>query len=534
MTVESETQSCPRDGKPLVGVGNEERFLECSGLCGFGWDSFLSKEVTTIEVEPSPVTSEQMAEVLNPTSKKANRTHEDLAVGWLGDPALLGLLCDAITIPGSADELVGEDDSAAELLLVLMAELSAEIRGDSGAGKSALAEHVLSIFPEGWVWKMGGLTDKAVRYLPDDIRIMYIAERRGMESGKRDEETTAAYDVKLGISDKEISVAIPEKDPDTERFVTQVYRHKVGSFVLTTTEITAPPQLENRLVVLYVKDDVQQNELVRDQQLSQAEVPSWDKRDPSDVRGIAREVIELVFTDAPEEVILPFAEALKPLLRVEEASVRRHTPKVRDLIKASAKLHYQQREIITGPNGEKAVVASPADLAFVLYTSLRSFESMLGSMPEKAAKVLQLSAEVESSGNDVTTGNLLLRAKDKKINLGKRTVQAAVKFLNERGNLIPTGEKVGRYPIYQVQGRDSPLLIEPDVLIRNAWDRLDEWKRMRKDARPPPGDFSTSTPAEQGMDTRERTALNLDATRPNAPTSNPNGFDARREVEVPP
>lgn len=52
MSAES-SSPCPRCGKPLVVVGDEGRFLECSGLCGYRFDAFLSKEAAANDAEGS-------------------------------------------------------------------------------------------------------------------------------------------------------------------------------------------------------------------------------------------------------------------------------------------------------------------------------------------------------------------------------------------------------------------------------------------------------------------------------------------------
>jgi hypothetical protein len=484
---------CPRDGRPLIAVRDDERFFEC--FCGFRWDAHLSREAEPGEVEGDA------------TIEAAER--------WLADDDLLGRLVEAITAPGTPDELVGEEDTAAQLLLCLLRGLSVEVRGNSGAGKNALANHVLSIFPPSWVLRVNGLSDKAIRYLDEDIRILYITERRGLQSGKRDEESTAEYDVKVGISEGEISVTTVERDEETGHNKSVTLRHKVGSFVFTTTELTSPPELENRLVVLNVDDSPAQNERVRDFQLTQARTPSWEKRDAEKLRAVARKALELIASEAPGEVVLPYGESLKPLFRVEDSAVRRHTLKIRALVEASARLHYRQRQIIEGPGGKRAVVASPLDFGIILYVSLKSFTAMLGALPEKANQVLGLAHALEGAHLPITTSNLLLRALDSQVYLSRRTIQKGVGYLSERGILAPTGERVGRSPIYALQGGGRPFAIQPDALIRATWAEAAPYTSTGR-----AGAMSTGL----DLNAAERPAGSEDAGHPQAPILGSDGI----------
>lgn len=61
-----EGQNCPKCGRSLVGVGDDKRFLEC--LCGYKFDSFLSREA--VSSEPRPVTLEEVDEALSSTIKR--------------------------------------------------------------------------------------------------------------------------------------------------------------------------------------------------------------------------------------------------------------------------------------------------------------------------------------------------------------------------------------------------------------------------------------------------------------------------------
>jgi hypothetical protein len=399
---------------------------------------------------------------------------DDPALQLLEDPGLLYRLEQAITAPDSAEPLFGENDNALTLLFILIGKGSVEVRGQTASGKNALVDHVLAIFPRDSWEKVGGVTDKSLRYLQEDIRILYVTERRGLESGQRGVETTAEYDAKLSISEHMISVAVTERDPDTHEFRTVFRNVAIDSIIFTTTEVSAPPELENRLNVLYVKDDFKQNALVRDAQLRAATVPSWERRDVAAERAIASQALRHVMDQAPGEVIIPFAPALAQILSDRSSVVRRNTPKLLTLIKSCARLHYRQRQTIQGTNGKRAIVAEPLDLAIVLYTSMRALSAALSTTPEKAAFVLEVCKELVSAELPITVDSILLNGKDRPLG-AKQTVRSAVRYLAEKGVLTESQEKQGKVKVYELQSTEAPLVLDVPKILRDASEEYERW-----------------------------------------------------------
>lgn len=434
---------------------------------------------------------------------------------WLKDPALLGYLEDAICAPGSDKPLVGESDNAIQLLLTLVGKGSVEVRGLTGAGKNTLADHVLAIFPrESWV-KVGGLTDKSLRYLKDNVKILYVTERRGIKSGQPGEESTAEYDVKVGISEGEISVAVTEKNPETNEFETRFRKVLIESFVFTTTEVDAPPELENRLTILNVRDDIDQNRLVRDIQLTGAQRFAWQKTDYAAKQAAAARVLTEVL-DAPTDIIIPYADILKPILSVESSVVRRNTPKILDLVKACARLYHKQRCIVEGPNGARGIVATPEDLALVLYTGERSLSAVLSAIPEKVALVLEVCKRLNQAlgAIPITTENITLNLTPaEKTRLGStRTIQRGVRALAERGVLVPTDNKEGRHRVYSLENGTNPLVIDIPALLRSAWNAYALYT---------PSLSLVAEQTEPEIGDRERQAAKITDSRPLSPISSP-------------
>ncbi|MGD0146123.1 MAG: hypothetical protein ABSB53_04640 [Nitrososphaerales archaeon] len=440
MTEELEVRRCPRDGKILVRVETGGiTVFEC--YCGYRED--------------------------------------DDTLDWLEDEALLARIEDAITAPGSAKPLVGEDDTAVMLLLTLIAGLSTEIRGLTASGKSVLADHVLDVFPKEAWRKITGLSDKGIRYLPNDIEILYVAERRGMQSGRKDEESTGEYDSKVAISEGGLEVATVEKDKETNKFETVIRKVNIKQFVFTTTEISAPEQLENRIQVLNVRDDMAQNLLVRDTELRAAGSFDWEKRDYSRIKDAGRRVVQHIRDEAPKQVMIPYHEALKPILSVERPAVRRNTPKLLDLIRACARVYYKQRKTIEGPDGQKGIVAEPFDLAAVLYIGERQLAPLLNALQEKPALALKVAVGLAESHLPITTEMIYLNAdKEQRARLGaKDTIRKCVRELANMGYLAEVG-KEGKLKAYDLVGSaKNPATLDVSAILREASELYEAWSR---------------------------------------------------------
>lgn len=414
---------------------------------------------------------------------------EGAHVDLLKDPALLGRVVDAITAPASRDPLIGEDDNVVQLILVIQAKDSAEVRGLTAAGKSALVDHVLSAY-RAWK-KIAGMSDKALRHLPEGIKILYIVERRGIESGKSGkykDETTSEYDVKVSISEGRVTFLEPQYDKAAKRWVTVENSLEIDSFILTTTEVTGPAEYENRIHVLQVHDDEAMNARVRDSQLDRAKSFSWDKKDYTSERELVTKALAYVDQKGPmpDDVALPFAEALRQMLSAKSSAVRRNTPKLIKLVKACARLHFLQRELTSDGRG---VVATPEDLALVLYTGAGSLEASLSAISEKAKIVLDICRELEKAKLHITTERIRANAGDKLPQLGsKKTIRRLVGTLSEAGALTTSSEKEGKFNVYEVEPRvDSFVCLDVAKILRDAWAEYDDWVEAGKEYldRPP-------------------------------------------------
>lgn len=393
---------------------------------------------------------------------------------WLKDPHLLYLLKEVAAARQSDHFLIGEDENILTLYLWVIGKESGEVAGASAAGKNTLVDHTLKLVPDSWYTKIEGLTDKSLRYLPRSIRILYITERRGLRTG---EESTPEYDMKVSISEGHFKFLATTKN-DAGNFESVLKESLIEQFITTSTEVEAPPELENRLNRISIRDDEPQNEQVRNEQLRKASMPSWSKADHADTQRIAQGVSAQIDHEAAAiSVIVPFSDALKPLLRIEETAVRRNTPKLLDLIKASTKVHFAQRAKLLGPTeGAYDLVATPQDLHIVLKVAHRSLEQTLTVLTEKPRRVYELAQELVKQKLEITTATLLGAAKEKKIGgMSRRTVQDIVKGLENKGILGKLSGEDNEYVkgargayVYEVRTAPELLSINAEAITAEA------------------------------------------------------------------
>jgi len=69
-------------------------------------------------------------------------------------------------------------------------------------------------------------------------------------------------------------------------------------------------------------------------------------------------MFDILDKEAPENIVIPYATLLNTLLPATNVSIRRHTPKLINLIGSIAKIYYEQLPVVED-NGKKVVVATP-------------------------------------------------------------------------------------------------------------------------------------------------------------------------------
>lgn len=361
-------------------------------------------------------------------------------------------------------DIIREDKNKVLIPVLEFGKASLEITGESASGKNTIVDRSLLCVPAHWYEKITGLSDKTIRYLPDSIRTLYIAERRGLRTG---EESTAEYDVKVSISEGKLRIRVPIRKKEGERYVSELIETTVENFIMTSTEFAPPSELENRIYNLCSDETVRQNELVRDTQLEErAKLPS-ERIETSSEKKIFRCVFDVLDKEAPQECVIPYAPYLKSLLPPTNVSIRRHTPKLLDLIENVARIYYLHLPVVDD-NGTPVVVATSE--IFLLAWRIGD-EAITGAIRDLTQKQTTIWKEVEGLLDDhdeITSTDLAER-----IGKSASTARRALNTFERKGFLIK--DQTARPYKFRKAQKESTLLNVPTLSIadlRTATENL--------------------------------------------------------------
>ena len=258
------------------------------------------------------------------------------AIEFLKSPNLV----DRITETFEACGLVGEETNRLAAYLACTSRkldrpLAVIIQSTSAAGKSALMEAVLSMFPQEESVKYSAMTGQSLYYLGEqDLkhRILAIVEEEGAEK--------ASYALKLLQSEGELTIASTGKDPHTGRMETQEY-HVEGPVMifLTTTAIDIDEELQNRCLTLTVDESRAQTARIHTLQRKARTLEGLKlKKQKQKLLTLLRNAQRLL---QPIDVVNPYADELT--FTAERTRTRRDHEKYLTLIDAIALLHQHQR-----------------------------------------------------------------------------------------------------------------------------------------------------------------------------------------------
>jgi hypothetical protein len=324
-------------------------------------------------------------------------------------------------------DVVREDKNRILIPVLEFGKASFEITGESASGKNTIVDRSLLCVPNIWYEKLTGLADKTIRYLPDYIRTLYIAERRGLRTG---EESTAEYDVKVSISEGKLRIRVPIRKKEGERYVSEVIETTVENFIMTSTEFAPPPELENRIYNLCSDDTVRQNELVRDIQLEERSKLPSERIDVSQEKQVFRCAFDILDKEAPKHCVIPYAPLLKSLLPATNVSIRRHTSKLLDLIETIAKIYYTHLPVVDD-KGTPVVIATPE--IFLLAWRVGD-EAITGAIRDLTQKQTTIWKEVEGlldTLDEITASDL-----GQRIGKSASTARRALNTFEQKGLLI--------------------------------------------------------------------------------------------------
>lgn len=280
----------------------------------------------------------------------------DLATRWLKSPDLVLSLLDDFKSLG----VVGEERNLLACYLALTSRLSDNpvsviIQSSSSAGKTTIAECVLSLMPEDSLFNYSALSGQALYYLgEEDLRhkILSISEDEGVKR--------ASYALKLLVSEGRLKIGTTGKDVDSGRLLTKTYQVKGPvSLIITTTTTDVDNELLNRLLVLSVDEDAAQTRriVMNQRRLASIGVNHDFKRDEVISRHrTAQSILR------PYPVIVPVdLEGPKNLNLLRS---RRDIKTWLSLVSASALFHQLQRDVVTmDRNSHLVATALDAEVA---------------------------------------------------------------------------------------------------------------------------------------------------------------------------
>ena len=317
-------------------------------------------------------------------NRKPDMSAEDraAALNLLKSPDLIRQIGEAFDACG----LVGEEANRLAAYLActsrkLERPLAVIVQSTSAAGKSALMEAVLAMFPEEERVKYSAMTGQSLYYLGEaDLqhKILAIVEEEGAEK--------ASYALKLLQSEGELTIASTGKDPHTGRMETQEY-HVAGPVMifLTTTAIDIDEELQNRCLTLTVDESRAQTERIHALQRQARTLEGLRlKKQRQRTLALLRNAQRLL---EPLDVVNPFADALT--FTAERTRTRRDHEKYLTLIDAVALLHQHQRPRETDEDGRPFIRATLEDIALANRLAPDLLGRSLDELPPQTRRALE-------------------------------------------------------------------------------------------------------------------------------------------------
>lgn len=285
---------------------------------------------------------------------------------------------------------VGEDNNKALLYLVgvsaaMSNPLGAYIAAESSAGKSALTDKVVSLFPPDRIFFISRMTAHALYYVgEDDLRHKWIivAERKGAEDEQAD------YSIRTLFSEKVLTLMVPTKD-ETTGDITTKRKTVYGpiAYTETTTDVGIHDENATRLVELNIREDPRQTALIHEYMRDEASA------DQSEMARIEKESKRIkakhqAFIESLEalDVRIPYAKMIEFPVNLTRA--RRDFPKFLGIIKAVAFVHQHQRKIHV-QGGVRYIDATVEDYGVAYRIADDAIRKAFAALPERSLEILK-------------------------------------------------------------------------------------------------------------------------------------------------
>ncbi|MBA4191980.1 MAG: hypothetical protein C0467_28710 [Planctomycetaceae bacterium] len=304
-----------------------------------------------------PVATKADSAPVDPRLEALAKMPEDIraeAVATLESPDLVKTVLADLEKAG----VVGESRTALTLYMVgtsaqLKRPLAAIVRGSSSSGKSYVVGVVSSMFPGEIVLQATSLTTNALYYFPPDFlrhRWVVCGERSRVEDDDKAETTRALREM---IESGRLSKAVPRKNAEGKIVTELVEREGPIGFVETTTLGAIFDEDANRCLLLATDESKAQTQAINKATATCAAGIMAEHSRRRDVHFAIQRMIPRV------DVVIPFAEQVAALYPCEQVDARRSFRHLLNLVRASALLHFRQRD----RDDEGRIVATFADYA---------------------------------------------------------------------------------------------------------------------------------------------------------------------------
>jgi len=372
----------------LYSARHRDNFCKQSSLeLGIGEDA-LKKDLSQVLLKLELLQDKNLSQLLTPKLEdiEMSKLERAEAMHFLTSPNLVHRILDDFERCG----IVGEKTNNlvayfACISRLLSNPIAVMIQSSSAAGKSALMDVALSFVPVEQCVQYSAITGQSLFYMGEinvKHKVFSVSEEGGV--------STAAYALKLLITEGKLTIASTGKDPDSGRHVTREYKVE-GPVMLfsTTTAIDIDEELLNRCFVLTVDEDREQTHAIHDLQrfaetLEGLKV-SQVKEDVIRIQQNAQSLLK------PLKVVNPYAKQLTFL--DDKTRTRRDHKKYLTLINSITLLHQYQREVKkVYCNGKSIsyieVTLEDIDLANQL--SHKVLGSSLDELPPQTRRLLML------------------------------------------------------------------------------------------------------------------------------------------------
>jgi len=383
--------------------------------------------------EPDTTTSPE--EPVDPRIEALAKMPEDIraeAVAMLESSNLIRKVAEDIEAIG----VVGESNTALCVYLVgtsvqLKKPLAAIVRGSSASGKSFIVERTSSLFPPEIVLQATSLTTNALFYFaPGELMHRWIVagERSRLEDDDRAEATRALREM---IESGKLSKAVAGKDSHGEIVTKMIEQEGPVAFVETTTLGQIFDEDANRCLLLATDESKAQTQAIMDATARRAtglDVETHDR---------IREVHFAIQRMIPRaDVLVPFATQISKLYPSEQVEARRSFRHLLNVTRASALLHFRQRE----RDHLGRIVATYADYAIAENLARAPLADASSGVSAAARKYLEALQEKHTLSTFSTSDA-------QKVGLGSRATRyRRLLELHNAGAIEQTEPQRGRVP----------------------------------------------------------------------------------------